>query len=120
MTQATVLLADDDNSLRTVLNKALAIDGYKVRATSNATTLWKWVSEGEGDIVVTDVVMPEMNGIELEKNIRKLKPELKCLFISGYTDATIVHHGVLDEGVCFLQKPFSLHDLGTKVKEALK
>ena len=62
MSNATILVADDDAAIRTVLNQALSRAGYEVRSTSNAATLWRWVSQGEGDVVITDVVMPRMNG----------------------------------------------------------
>lgn len=68
---------------------------------------------------LTDVVMPEMNGRDLAKNLLALNPQLKCLFTSGYTANVIVHHGVLDEGVFFIQKPFSRKDLAAKVREVL-
>ena len=69
---------------------------------------------------MTDVVMPEMNGRDLAKSIRDIKPGLKCLFMSGYTADVIAHRGVLDEGVYFLQKPFSMKDLASKVRQALE
>jgi two-component system cell cycle sensor histidine kinase/response regulator CckA len=68
---------------------------------------------------MTDVVMPEMNGRELAKKILSRFPRLKCLFMSGYTANVIAHHGVLDEGVYFIQKPFSRKDLAAKVREVL-
>ena len=75
--------------------------------------------QGEIDLLVTDVVMPEMNGRDLAKNLISLYPDLKRLFMSGYTANVIAHHGVLDEGVCFIQKPFSIEELSAKVREAL-
>ena len=71
------------------------------------------------DLLMTDVVMPEMNGRDLAKNILSRYPGLKCLFMSGYTANVIAHHGVLDEDINFLQKPFSKGDLAAKVREAL-
>ena len=68
---------------------------------------------------MTDVVMPEMNGRDLAKNLLSLYPDLKCLFMSGYTANVIAHHGVLDEGVHFIQKPFAVKDLADKVRGAL-
>ena len=65
MTKATILVADDDAAIRTVLNQALSRAGYEVRITSNATTLWRWISSGEGDLVITDVVMPDENAFDL-------------------------------------------------------
>jgi DNA-binding NtrC family response regulator len=74
---------------------------------------------GAIDLLVTDVVMPEMNGRDLAKNLMSLYPHLKRLFMSGYTANVIAHHGVLDEGVYFIQKPFSIDDLSAKVRESL-
>ena len=68
---------------------------------------------------MTDVVMPEMNGKDLANNLLSLYPKLKCLFMSGYTADVIAHHGVLNEGVDFIQKPFSVRALAVKVREVL-
>ena len=65
MPSEIILIADDDHAIRTVLNQALSRAGYEVRATGNAATLWKWVSGGDGDLVITDVVMPDENGLDL-------------------------------------------------------
>ena len=70
-------------------------------------------------MLITDVVMPEMNGRDLAKLLSEIKPGLKCLFTSGYTANVIAHQSILDEGVHFLQKPFSMKDLATKVRKAL-
>ena len=70
-------------------------------------------------LLLTDVVMPEMNSKELSEILLKANPELKLLFMSGYTDEAIAHHGVLEEGVNFIQKPFSQKDIATKLREAL-
>ena len=83
MSTFTVLIADDDKAIRTVLNQALNRAGYQVRTTGNAATLWKWVSDGEGDIVVTDVVMPDGSGLDLIPKIRKFRPELQVIAMSA-------------------------------------
>lgn len=71
------------------------------------------------DLLMTDVVMPEMNGLDLARQLTSLYPDIKLLFMSGYTDNMIAHHGVLDEGVAFIQKPFSIKDLADKVRRVL-
>ena len=76
MTLPTVLIADDDRSIRTVLTQALGRSGYQVRSTGNAATLWRWVEDGEGDLVITDVVMPDENGLDLIPRIKRIRPEI--------------------------------------------
>ena len=78
MVNSTILIADDDRAVRTVLNQALGRAGYNVRLTSNASTLWQWISEGEGNLIITDVVMPDENGLDLLPRIKKLRPDLTC------------------------------------------
>jgi YesN/AraC family two-component response regulator len=75
---------------------------------------------GQIDLLMTSVVMPEMNGRELARNLFSHDPNLKRLFMSGYTANVIAHHGVLDKGVHFIQKPFSMKDLGTKLRDVLE
>ena len=75
MPAGSILVADDDAAIRTVLNQALSRAGYEVRSTGNAATLWRWVSQGEGDLVITDVVMPDENAFDLLPRIKKLRPE---------------------------------------------
>ena len=83
MTPPTVLIADDDRSIRTVLTQALGRSGYQVRSTGNAATLWRWVEDGEGDLVITDVVMPDENGLDLIPRIRKIRPDLRVVVMSA-------------------------------------
>ena len=83
MTPPTVLVADDDRSIRTVLTQALGRSGYQVRSTGNAATLWRWVEDGEGDLVITDVVMPDENGLDLIPRIRKIRPDLRVVVMSA-------------------------------------
>ena len=73
----------------------------------------------EIDLLITDVIMPEMNGFDLEQTLKRSRPLLKSLFISGYTSDVIAHHGILDDEICFLQKPFSREALAQKVWLAL-
>ncbi len=77
MSEQVVLVADDDAAIRTVLDQALGRAGYDVRTTGNAATLWKWVSEGEGNVVVTDVVMPDESGLDLIPGSRKSAPNYR-------------------------------------------
>ena len=83
MPGGTILIADDDTAIRTVLNQALARAGYAPRATGNAATLWRWVSQGEGDVVITDVVMPDENAFDLIPRIKKLRPNLPVIVMSA-------------------------------------
>ena len=83
MSAATILVADDDRAIRTVLNQALGRLGHEVRTTGNAATLWRWVEDGQGDLVITDVVMPDENGLDLIPRIRKLRPDLRIIVMSA-------------------------------------
>src|ERR1041385_308796 len=83
MARGTVLIADDDTAIRTVLNQAFARAGYAPRSTGNAATLWRWVSQGEGDLVITDVVMPDENAFDLVPRIKKLRPDLPVVIMSA-------------------------------------
>src|SRR5437016_13502827 len=83
MVSNTILVADDDRAIRTVLNQALARLGHDVRTTGNAATLWRWVENGEGDLVITDVVMPDENGLDLVPRIKRLRPELRIIVMSA-------------------------------------
>ncbi|MGC8469343.1 MAG: response regulator, partial [Acetobacteraceae bacterium] len=83
MTPPTVLIADDDRAIRTVLSQALGRAGYQVRATGTASTLWHWIEEGEGDLVLTDVVMPDENGLDLVPRIRRVRPDLRVIVMSA-------------------------------------
>jgi len=116
----TIIVADDDLSIRTVLTHALGRQGYRVRATGTAATLWKWVSEGEGDAVVTDVVMPDENLFDLLPRIRAERPDLPIIVISAQntldTAVTATQQGAFE----YLPKPFDLNELVGTVKKALK
>src|SRR3990170_744364 len=82
-TTRTILIADDDRAIRTVLSQALGRSGYHVRSTSSASTLWRWVEDGEGDLVITDVVMPDENGLDLVPRIRRVRPDLRVVVMSA-------------------------------------
>jgi response regulator RpfG family c-di-GMP phosphodiesterase len=99
----------------------LEMQGYRVLAAGSPGEAIRLAEEHRGGIhlLMTDVVMPGMNGRELARKLLHLYPGLKCLFMSGYTANVIAHHGVLDEGVHFIQKPFSLNTLTIQVREVL-
>jgi len=119
MARGTILIADDDTAIRTVLNQALARAGYAPRATGNAATLWRWVQQGEGDVVVTDVLMPDENAFDLIPRIKKLRPDLPIIVMSAQntlmTALTAAEKGAYE----YLPKPFDLNELVSVVGRAL-
>ena len=117
----TILLVEDEPMILDIAVKILQRQGYTVMAAATPGEAIRLAREHAGEIhlLMTDVVMPEMNGKEMAKNLLSLYPNLKRLFMSGYTADVIAHHGVLDEGVQFLQKPFSVQTLAAKVREVL-
>jgi len=120
MTLPTVLIADDDRSIRTVLTQALGRAGYQVRATSSAATLWRWVEDGEGDVVITDVIMPDENGLDLIPRIRRIRPELPVIVMSAQSTLTTAVQATQRGAFDYLPKPFDLTDLLAVVDRALK
>ncbi len=118
---ATVLLVEDEPMVLELNQSMLQMLGYRVLpARSPAEALRLAQSHGERiHLLVTDVVMPEMNGRELARQLLAVQPRLACLFVSGYTASVISPHGVLEPGMHFLQKPFSVNELAAKVREAL-
>ena len=119
MTIPTVLVADDDRSIRTVLTQALGRSGYQVRSTSNAATLWRWVEDGEGDLVITDVVMPDENGLDLLPRIRRLRPELRVVVMSAQSTLMTAVKAAQRGAFEYLPKPFDLKELLAVVGRAL-
>jgi PAS domain S-box-containing protein len=117
----TILLAEDDPALLKLTGTILEKLGYQVLAASTPGEAVRVAKEHDGEthLLITDVVMPKMNGRDLAKTLIALYPGLKHLFMSGYTGNIIVHHGVLDEGENFIQKPFSMQALAAKVREVL-
>ena len=118
----TILLVEDEPSILKVGISMLKELGYQVLAVGRSDEAVQLARThiGEIHVLMTDVVMPEMNGRELADRIAAIRPDIKCLFMSGYTSNAIVHRGVLDEGVSFIQKPFSMKDLAAKVREVLE
>ena len=119
MPAGSILVADDDGAIRTVLNQALSRAGYEVRSTSNAATLWRWVSQGEGDLVITDVVMPDENAFELIPRIKKLRPELPIIVMSAQNTFMTAIRASERGAYEYLPKPFDLKELIGIVGRAL-
>ena len=117
----TILLAEDDLAILEMTTEMLERLGYTVLKAHTPVEAIRLAEEhiGQISLLVTDVVMPGMNGRDLAKILLSRYPKLKRLFMSGYTANVIAHHGVLDEGVYFIQKPFSIQSLAIKVREAL-
>lgn len=120
MSSKTILVSDDDAGIRTVVTQALNRAGYDVRATGNAATLWQWVADGEGDLVITDVVMPDENGLDLVPRIRKLRPKLRVVVMSA--QSTLLTAVKANERGAFeyLPKPFDINDLVNVVRRGLE
>ena len=119
MTLPTVLVADDDRSIRTVLTQALGRSGYQVRCTGNAATLWRWVEDGEGDLVITDVVMPDENGLDLIPRIRRVRPDLRVVVMSAQSTLMTAVKAAQRGAFEYLPKPFDLKELLAVVGRAL-
>ena len=119
MTGETILVADDDRAIRLVLDQALGRLGYNVRSTDKAATLWQWIGEGEGDLVITDVLMPDGNGLDLIPGIRQRRPDLRIIAMSAQntllTAVRAAERGAFD----YLAKPFDLNQLMGLVERAL-
>ncbi|MFH1984649.1 MAG: ATP-binding protein [Pseudomonadota bacterium] len=117
----TILLVEDEPSILQMIRMMLERTGYKVLAVGTPGEAIALAREHAGEIhlLMTNVVMPEMNGRDLARNLLSPYPNIKRLFMSGYTANVIAHHGVLDEGVQFIQKPFAKQDLAIKVREVL-
>jgi len=117
----TILLVEDERAILEMTTQILEKHGYSVLAAGTPGEAVRLARENAGKIhlLMSDVVMPEMNGRDLAKNLLSLYPDLKHLFMSGYTANIIAHHGVLEDGVHFIQKPFTIKELAAKVREAL-
>jgi CheY-like chemotaxis protein len=117
----TILIVEDEAGLRKLARRALQQYGYMILEAENGEEALRVSEAHEGPIqlMITDVVMPMMNGRELAEKLQPLYPHMKVIYMSGYTDNTIVHHGVLEPGLNFLEKPFSPDGLARKVREVL-
>src|SRR5689334_23931212 len=116
---ATILVADDDRAIRMVLNQALMRLGHDVRMTGNAATLWRWVADGEGDLVITDVVMPNENGLDLIPRIKRIRPELRIIVMSAQNTLMTAVKATERGAFEYLPKPFDLRELVNVVQRAL-
>ena len=119
MPLGSILVADDDAAIRTVLNQALSRAGYSVRLTSNAATLWRWVSEGEGDLVITDVVMPDENIFDLLPRIKRARPDMPVVVMSAQNTFMTAIRASERGAYEYLPKPFDLKELIAIVGRAL-
>src|ERR671914_2653407 len=119
MPAGSILVADDDAAIRTVLNQALSRAGYEVRATGLAASLWRWVAQGEGDLVITDVVMPDENAFDLLPRIKKVRPDLPVLVMSAQNTFMTAIRASERGAYEYLPKPFDLKELISIVGRAL-
>ncbi len=119
MPSGNILVADDDAAIRTVLNQALSRAGYEVRLTSNAATLWRWVAQGEGDLVITDVIMPDENAFDLLPRIKKMRPDLPVVVMSAQNTFMTAIRASEKGAYEYLPKPFDLKELISIVGRAL-
>ena len=117
----TVLLVEDNPSMLDIGEKMLKKLGYNVMAAATVTEALQIADEHAGEItlLMTDVIMPDMNGRELAERLLRNYPQMKCLFMSGYTSDIIAHHGILEDGIQFIEKPFSIRNLSSKLREVL-
>jgi two-component system, NtrC family, nitrogen regulation response regulator GlnG len=120
MSARTVLIADDDSTIRTVLSQALNRAGFAVRSTGTAGALWRWVSDGEGDVVVTDVILPDENAFDVLPRIRKLRPMLPVIVMSAQNTIMTAIRATELGAYDYLPKPFDLNALVQTVTRALE
>ncbi|HEX9524004.1 MAG TPA: response regulator, partial [Reyranella sp.] len=115
----TILLVEDQKEVRALTRRILEKRGYRVLVAATGAEAVVLAEQHEIDLLVTDVVMPGMSGSELGTRLGPLYPGMKVLYLSGYTDEAILHQGLLEPGVAFLQKPFTPESLARKVREVL-
>jgi len=118
----TVLAVEDDEMVRALIRRMLETRGYTVLLASHGDEALRLLERHPGciDLLMTDVVMPGMSGRDLADRVAELRPSIKVLYLSGYTDDAIVRHGVLEPGIAFLQKPFTADRLARRVREVLR
>jgi CheY-like chemotaxis protein len=117
----TVLVVEDEEGVRSLIKKILQRNGYSILEAADDDTAVKLTLTHEGriDLLVTDVVMPQTSGLSLADKLKEVRPELKVLFVSGFTDDATITSGLLPPGTAFLQKPFTLSSLLTKVQDVM-
>jgi two-component system cell cycle sensor histidine kinase/response regulator CckA len=117
----TILLAEDEDEVRALTREVLERQGYRVlEASDGLEALRRYEAEGDRiDLVLSDVVMPRMSGRELVDRVRAIRPDMRVLYMSGYTEDAIVRHGVRDASTVLLGKPFAPADLLAKIREVL-
>jgi two-component system cell cycle sensor histidine kinase/response regulator CckA len=118
----TLLFVEDNHDVRDFTVEALKMLGYRVFDATNGRDALTIIKRDKHpiDLLITDVIMPEMGGRELAEHVKKTHPGTRILFTSGYTDHQIVHSGALDQGIYFLHKPYSIESLSEKIREVLK
>ena len=114
----TILVADDDRSIRTVVSQALTRAGFDVLATGSASGLWHWVENGQGDAIITDVVLPDADGLDLLPKIRKLRPELPVIVMSAQNTLETAVKAAERGAYEYLPKPFDIDELTETVSRA--
>jgi two-component system nitrogen regulation response regulator GlnG len=119
MPDATVLVADDDHGIRTVVSHALGRAGFDVRTTGTASSLWRWIEDGEGDVVVTDVLMPDENGLDMLPRIRRIRPDLRIIVMSAQNTLLTAVKAAERGAFEYLPKPFDLSELVSVVQRAV-
>jgi two-component system nitrogen regulation response regulator GlnG len=116
---STILVADDDHAIRMVLDRALSHAGFDVQATDNGSTLWNWVEAGDGDLVITDVVMPDVDGLDLLPRIKRIRPNLKIIVMSAQSTLMTAIKAAERGAFEYIPKPFDLDELLSVVDRAL-
>ena len=119
MPAGSILVADDDAAIRTVLNQALSRAGYEVRSTGNAATMWRWISQGDGDLVITDVLLPDESAFDLLPRIKKARPDLPIIVMSAQNTFMTAIRASERGAYEYLPKPFDLKELISIVGRAL-
>ena len=114
-----ILVIEDNDAVRRMVGRVLVDEGYEVQEAADGSAGLNAYREQPSDLVITDIVMPRMGGRELVERVLAVRPKIRALYLSGYTDEAVMRHGVLQAGSAFLQKPFTARQLMTKVRQIL-